>query len=237
MNIAILGTGKVGRTLAARLAGLGHDVVIGTRDVAATMARTEPDNMGNPPYRVWAEGHRQIRLVPFPAAGEHGELIVNATSGVASLDAIAAVGSDQLAGKVLLDLAVPFDFSRGLPPTPTIPNTDSLAERIQAAVPAARVVKSLSTMFCQVMVDPGRVPGEHTIFVSGDDPDAKATVTRLIGEFGWPAGRVLDLGGIQTARNVEMYMLLYFNLVGVLGTFDFNIAVVRAAPGGATDRP
>ncbi|WP_406020660.1 NAD(P)-binding domain-containing protein [Nocardioides sp. NBC_00850] len=227
MKIAVLGTGMVGRALAGRLSGLGHEVVIGTRDVEATLGRTGTDAMGTPPYAQWQSQHPDVHLVPLDAAGDHGDLVVNATSGVASLEAIDAVGPQRLDGKVLLDLAVPFDFSRGMPPTPTIPNTDSIAERIQRAVPRARVVKSLNTVFCDVMVDPKRVPGAHTLFVSGDDAAAKATVTALLGEFGWSADSVLDLGGIQTARNVEMYMLLYFNLAGVLQTFDFNIAVVR----------
>ena len=228
MKIAVLGTGMVGRALAGRLAGRGHDVVVGTRDVATTMSRTEPDAMSNPPYAQWQGEHPAVRLVPFAEAGVHGDVVINATSGVASLDTIEAVGAARLDGKVLLDLAVPFDFSRGMPPTPTIPNTDSIAERIQRAVPGARVVKSLNTVFCDVMIDPSRVPGQHTIFVSGDDADAKATVTCLLGELGWPATSVTDLGGIETARNVEMYMLLYFNLAGLLNTFDFNVSIVHA---------
>ena len=192
------------------------------------MGRTDPDAMGTPPYAQWQSEHKTVRLVAFAEAGGHGDLVINATNGVASLEAIEAVGSDRLNGKVVLDLAVPFDFSGGMPPTPTIPNTDSIGERIQRAVPGARVVKSLNTVFCNVMVDPARVPGDHSIFVSGDDADAKTTVTTILGEFGWPAASIIDLGGIETSRNTEMYMLLYFGLVGVMDTFDFNIAIARA---------
>lgn len=229
MKIAVLGTGMVGRTLAACLAGLGHDVVVGTRDVHDTLARTQPDAMGTPAYPHWQSEHPEVRLVSLPEAGQHGDVVLNATNGANALAALHGVGADVLAGKVLLDLALPLDLSHGLPPTMTIANTDSLGEQIQRAFPETRVVKSLTSVFCQVMVDPTRVPGEHTIFVAGNDDDAKAIVTGLLHEFGWSPESVLDLGDITGARGVEMYSRLYFTLHNALGTFDFNIHVVRAA--------
>lgn len=229
MKIAVLGTGMVGRALAGRLAGLGHDVVIGTRDVEQTLARSEPDNnFGHPPYADWRQANPAVRLVPFPEAGAHGELVVNATAGTASLDALAAVRSENLAGKVLVDLALPLDFSQGMPPRLTVANTGSLGEQIQRAYPEAHVVKALNTVFVNVMIDPARLPGRHNIFVAGDDAGAKKTVMDLLGEFGWPEEAIVDLGGIQAARATEMYMRLYFTLVGALDTFEFNIALVRA---------
>lgn len=228
MNIAVLGTGKVGRALAGRLAALGHDVVIGTRDVEQTLARTEPDAMGYPPYAAWQRANPGVRLVPFPAAGAHGELLVNATAGAGSLAALEGVGAANLAGKVLVDLALPLDFSQGMPPLLLVANSDSLGERIQRAFPDARVVKTLNTVFLEVMIEPARVPGPHNVFLAGDDSGAKETVTGLLRAFGWPEEAIVDLGGIRSARATEMYMPLYFTLVGVLGTYDFNIAVVRA---------
>jgi predicted dinucleotide-binding enzyme len=228
MKIAVLGTGMVGRALAGRLAEVGHDVVVGTRDVEQTLARTDPDAMGTPPFATWQQDHPGVRLVAFPEAGAHAEMIVNATLGSASMAALTATGPEQLAGKVVLDLALPLDFSGGMPPRLTVANSDSLGEQIQRAFPTARVVKSLNTVFKDVMVDPRRVPGAHHLFVAGDDAGAKDTVKSILGQFGWPSERIVDLGGIASARSTEMYMQLYFNLADVLGTFDFNIAVSRA---------
>ncbi|KJL27505.1 NADPH-dependent F420 reductase [Microbacterium oxydans] len=228
MKIAIIGTGMVGRGLAARLAGLGHDVVIGTRDVDVTLARTTPDGMGTPPYVQWQQENSNVRLVTLPEAGAHGEVVINAANGQNALAALEGVGAEPLAGKVLLDLALPLDLSKGLPPTLTISNTDSLGEQIQRAFPDARVVKSLNSVYYQVMIDPTRVPGPHSIFVAGDDSDAKSIVEGLLGEFGWPTESIIDLGDITGARGVEMYARLFFTLYNAFGTFDFNINVTRA---------
>jgi 8-hydroxy-5-deazaflavin:NADPH oxidoreductase len=111
MKIGVLGTGMVGRALAGRLAGLGHDVVVGTRDVEQTLARTDSDAMGNPPYAEWQKGSPAVRLVPFAEAGGHGELILNATSGEGALSALEGAGATNLSGKVLVDVANPLDFS------------------------------------------------------------------------------------------------------------------------------
>lgn len=226
MKIAVLGTGMVGRTLAARLGGLGHDVVIGTRDPQATLARTQTDGMGTPPYSQWQFEHPEVRLLALPDSGAHAEVVLNATHGAFSLDALHSVGADNLTDKVLLDLALPLDFSGGMPPTLTVAHTDSLGEQVQRAFPNAKVVKSLTTVFCEVMVDPSRVPGEHSIFVAGNDGDAKKTVEDILEQFGWPADSVLDLGDITGACAVEMYSRLFFTLAGRFGSFDLNINVV-----------
>jgi predicted dinucleotide-binding enzyme len=228
MRIAVLGTGVVGRTLAARLDGLGHDVVIGTRDPAATMARTEPGGFGTAPYPQWQAEHPGVRLLSFADAAGFAELLVNATSGAAAMAALVAAGEAGLAGKVLIDVANPLDFSRGMPPTLDPVNTDSLGEQIQRAFPAARVVKALNTMNCQVMVDPGRVPGEHTAFVCGNDAAAKGAATDLIASFGWPAGSVIDLGDISAARGTEMLLPLWLRLMGALGHPDLNFHIAHA---------
>lgn len=228
MDVAVLGTGIVGRTLAARLAELGHDVVIGTRDVDETLARTEPDAMGNPPYAAWGEGHPDVRLVTFPEAGAHGELVVNATSGAGSLAALEAVGAERLSGKVIVDVANALDFSQGRPPVLSVVNTDSLGEQLQRAFPDARVVKTLNTMNALVMVEPSRVPGEHVVFLAGDDTAAKETVKGVLQGFGWSEGSIVDLGGIRSARGTEMYLPLWLSLWGALGTGDFNIGLMRA---------
>jgi predicted dinucleotide-binding enzyme len=228
MKIGVIGTGVVGRTIAAKLAALGHDVVVGTRDVDATLARTEPDAMGNPPYAEWQKENAQVRLSQLAEAGAHGELIVNATSGQASLAALEGAGSANLAGKVILDIANPLDFSQGRPPTLSVANTDSLAEQLLHAFPDAHVVKGLNTMSASVMVDPERLAGSHNVFLAGDDDAAKETVKELLHSFGWTNEAIVDLGGIRAARGAEMFLPLWLSLYGALGTGDFNIGVVRA---------
>ena len=226
MKIAVLGTGHVGQTLAGRLAELGHEVTVGTRDVTATLARTDPDAMGNPPYSAWATAHPAVSLAPFAEAAAAADLIVNATSGDVSLAALEAAGRDNLAGKVLLDVSNPLDFSAGFPPTLFVKDTDSLAEQIQAAFPDARVVKSLNTLTAALMVRPRLLAdGEHSIFMSGNDSAAKETVAGLLESFGHTD--VIDLGDISTARGPEMYLPIWLRLMNALSVPIFNIKVVR----------
>jgi len=228
MRYAVLGTGIVGRTLAAKLGSLDHDVVIGTRDPEATLARSEPDAMGNEPFAAWHAAHPAVQLEPFEEAAAHGEAVVNTTSGTASLDALNSAGGANLSGKVLIDVANPLDFSHGMPPVLNPGNTDSLGEQIQRSFPDSRVVKTLNTVNCAVMVEPGRVPGAHNVFVSGDDSGAKRHVTELLVSFGWPAGSVIDLGGIETARGAEMLLPIWLRLFGLLGHADFNFHIQGA---------
>jgi predicted dinucleotide-binding enzyme len=213
MRIAILGTGTVGRTLAGRLAGLGHEVSVGTRDVEGTRARAE-----------WTYAAPQ--LASFADATADAEVVVNASGGTVTMDVLAAAGEDHLAGKILVDVSNPLDFSAGFPPTMFVKDTDSLAEQIQAAYPLTRVVKTFNTMSADIMVDPlSLAGGDHTIFVAGGDAHAKTTVTGLLREFGWTD--VLDLGDLQAARGLEMWLPLWLRLYGTLGTGSFNIKVVR----------
>ncbi len=228
MRIAVLGTGVVGRTLAARLDGLGHEVAIGTRDPVATGARTEPGGFGTPPFPQWQAEHPQVRLMSFAEAAAFAGLVINATSGSAAMAALVAAGEAALTGKVLIDVSNPLDFSRGMPPTLDPVNTDSLGEQIQRAFPAVRVVKALNTMNCQVMVDPGRVPGEHNVFLCGSDDTAKEAAAELIGSFGWPGGSVIDLGDISAARGTEMLLPLWLRLRGSFGHADFNFHIPHA---------
>ncbi len=226
MKIAVLGTGMVGRTIAGALAGLGHDVVIGTRDPKATLARTEPDMMGTAPFAQWHAANTGIRVAAFAEAAAGAELIVNATNGGGSLAALSAAGSGNLAGKIIMDIANPLDFSQGMPPSLNPVNTDSLGEQIQRAFPEARVVKTLNTMTASVMVDPARVAGgDHSVFVSGSDADAKAAVTELLKGFGHRD--VIDLGDITSARGAEMLLPIWLRLWGALGTGEFNFKIAR----------
>ncbi len=201
MQIAVLGTGMVGQAIAGKLVGLGHHVMLGARQAGGEKAR------------AWAAAAgASAREGTFDDAARFGEIVVNATNGAAALDALAAAGAENLAGKVLIDVANPLDTSHGAPPTLSVCNTDSLGEQIQRAFPDARVVKTLNTMNAAVMVNPGLVPGPHTVFVSGEDAEAKARVAELLGSFGWPAVDIRDLGGIATARGTEMYLPLWLSL-------------------------
>ena len=214
MRIAVLGTGIVGRTLAGALLRNGHEVRLGSRTAGNQAAVAWAAEIGGPA----SEG-------TFADAAGFGELVVNATNGAASLDALALAGHEQLAGKVLVDVANPLDFSRGMPPTLTVCNDDSLAEQIQRAFPDVRVVKTLNTVTAAVMVDPSILPGAHTIFVAGNDADAKAQACELLAGFGWRQDSILDLGDISAARGMEMYLPLWLRLYGAAGTAMLNVEV------------
>lgn len=225
MNIAVLGTGSVGRALAGRLAGLGHTVTVGTRDPRATSARTEPDAMGTPPFAAWHAEHAAVSLATYAEAAAGAELVVNATSGGAALEVLGLAGADALAGKPVLDISNPLDFSKGFPPTLFVKDTDSLGEQLQRAFPEAKVVKALNTLNADLMVHPETLGASSTVFVSGDDAEAKATVTGILTSFGHDD--VIDLGGIETARGTEMLLPIWLRLMAALGTAHFNFSVVR----------
>jgi predicted dinucleotide-binding enzyme len=226
VRFGILGTGVVGKTIAARLGSLGHEAMVGTRDPEETLSRTEPDPYGNPPFSAWQQEHPEARLGTFGEAAAHGEVVVNATAGAVSLEVLEQAGEDNLNGKILIDIANPLDFSQGMPPTLSVSNTDSLGEQIQRRFPEAKVVKTLHTMNAYLMVDPTQLAGaDHTVFVSSDDAEAKATVTELLRSFGWTD--IIDLGDITTARGTEMLLPLWLRLFGALRKPIFNFKIVR----------
>jgi predicted dinucleotide-binding enzyme len=213
MRIAVIGTGHAGRTLAQGFQRVGHDVVVGTRNPDATRGREEWHGLDVP-------------LAALGMVAADADLVVNATNGQASLSALGEVGSDHLAGKVIVDVANPLDFSQGFPPTLSVKDTDSLAEQLQRAFPESRVVKSLNTVTASVMVDPSTVgDGDTTVFVAGDDADARQQVSGLLRELGWRD--IVELDGLHNARGLEMWLPLWVRLMGALGTAEFNIKVVR----------
>jgi 8-hydroxy-5-deazaflavin:NADPH oxidoreductase len=215
MKIGVLGTGIVGRTLGAGLAALDNEVMMGSRTAANETAAEWAKSTGG------ATSHGT-----FADAAAFGELLINCTSGKVSLAALQAAGAENLRGKLLIDVSNPLDFSGGMPPTLGVSNTDSVGEQIQRAFPEARVVKTLNTINCEVMVAPGRVPGLHNLFLSGDDAGAKDETRRLLQSLGWPPASIIDLGGIATARGPEMYLALWVRLLMALGTSHFNVAVM-----------
>jgi len=226
MRLGILGTGVVGKTLAARLADLGHEVMVGTREPEETLSRTEPDQYGNPPFGTWQQKHPEVKLGSFGEAAIHGEMVVNATAGTVSLETLDMAGEENLSGKVLIDISNPLDFSKGMPPTLSVSNTDSLGEQIQRRFGEAKVVKTLHTMNAYLMVDPAQLGGgDHTVFVCGDDAEAKERVTELLRSFGWTD--IIDLGDISMARGTEMLLPIWLRLFGSLQKPLFNFKIVR----------
>lgn len=229
MKIAILGTGMVGRTIAARLSGLGHKVSIGTRNVEETLNSNTQDIYGNPVFSVWHREHPAIDLASFSEAAEGAGMVFNCTSGQASLAALHLAGADHLSGKVIVDVANPLDFSNGMPPSLNPVNTDSLGEQIQRAFPEAHVVKTLNTMNAFLMVNPTTLEGDHNVFVCGNDEEAKGKVSEILRSFGWKESQVIDLGDITSARGTEMLLPVWLRLWNALGTAEFNFHIQRKA--------
>jgi 8-hydroxy-5-deazaflavin:NADPH oxidoreductase len=228
MNIAVFGTGMVGQSIAGRLEELGHSISMGTRDVSRTLARSEKDRTGAS-FQDWYEPRKQkIKILSFAEAAAGAELIFNCTSGGGSLEALSIAGEANIANKIVVDVANPLDFSNGMPPSLNPCNTDSLAEVIQRTFPSVRVVKSLNTMNAFLMVNPALVPGDHNVFVSGNDQDSKVKVSQLLKSFGWKEKNIIDLGDITTARGTEQLLPVWLRLWGALQTPMFNFHIVVA---------
>ncbi|MEV7773390.1 NAD(P)-binding domain-containing protein [Kitasatospora sp. NPDC086791] len=218
MRIGIIGTGMVGQTLGSELVSLGHQVTLGSR------------SKDNEKGLAWAaQAGPDARSGTFADAAAFGEVVVNATGGTVALAALRAAGAEHLAGKLLIDVSNPLVFGPGGEVTLDPVNTDSVGEQIQREFPEARVVKALNTVNCAVMVAPGRLAGEHNLFIAGDDAAAKAETVALLGGFGWPAEWIIDLGDITAARATEMLMPLWLRMMGHFGSAEFNYAFRRPA--------
>jgi predicted dinucleotide-binding enzyme len=227
MKIGIFGTGVVGQTICEKLVERGDDVMVGTRDVAQTIARTDPDPYGRPPFNVWLKQNPGAKIGTFTDAAKHAEIVINATNGLGSLDALHQAGETNLNGKLLIDISNPLDFSNGMPPVLSVCNTESLGEQIQREFSKVKVVKTLNTVTASLMVNPRQLAnGDHHIFVSGNDAEAKAQAIQLLTTwFDWK--HIIDLGDITTARGTEMYLPIWLRLWGALDTGMFNIRVVK----------
>ncbi|MFD4240784.1 NADPH-dependent F420 reductase [Streptomyces sp. NPDC058525] len=235
MKIAVLGTGGGGRAHAARLLELGHEVVVGTRDSQATLGRTEPDFMGIEPFGQWLAGYPGIELMNFADAADRADFVINGIDGASAVRVLGGIGG-HLAGKTVMDYAVPFIYNpeRAHPwPTPwgVMPaldpvDSDSLGERIQRAVPRARVVKAGVTQEQETVVNPRAVGGgDHTMFIAGEDAAAKQQVTEVLRAYGWQD--VLDLGPLVSSRGMEMYAHMHSAIQFALGGARFGMKVVR----------
>lgn len=228
MKIAIFGTGMVGQTLAVALAGKGHSVTIGTRDVAKSLATSEPNAFGMPAFGTWHKANSQIDVATFAEAAARGEMIINATKGTVILDILPSVPKAAIDNKVMIDAANALDFSKGMPPRVSITDTAgaSIGERLQNAYPTLRVVKALNTITAFAMLNPSVVPGDSTLFICGNDAAAKTEVTALLRSYGWKD--VLDLGDISSSVATELMMPVWLRVWGKLGTNTiFNYKIVR----------
>jgi 8-hydroxy-5-deazaflavin:NADPH oxidoreductase len=202
MKIAVLGTGMVGNAIATKLVHLGHEIMMGSRTAKSEAGQAWLRSVGS-----------RAQVGTFADAAAFGEIVFNCTNGANAIAALRQAGAANLRGKILIQVGNPLDFSKGMPPTLTVCNT---------------VVKALNTVNCDVMIEPSRVPGDHDLFICGNDAVAKREVTdRLFEWFGWKSGNIIDLGDITNSRGTEMFLALWVRLWGVVGHPHFNIHVVR----------
>jgi len=216
MKIAVLGTGMVGKAIGTKLVKTDHQIMMGSREAKSAAGQE------------WLRSvDGKAKIGTFADAAVFGEIVFDCTSGANALPALRQAGAVNLSGKILIQVGNPLDTSKGMPPTLTICNTDSLGEQVQREFPGVRVVKALNTVNCDIMINPSRVPGDHDLFICGNDAAAKREVTdRLCEWFGWKAGNIIDLGDISNSRGTEMFLALWVRLWGTLGTPHFNIHVV-----------
>ena len=230
MKIAVFGTGNVGQTIAAKLVSLGYEVMIGTRDVKEAKSRTETDRYGSPGFATWLTSNTKVKLGTFAEGASYGDLLVNATSGSASVNAFKSAKTDDLNGKIIIDIANPLDFSKGMPPSliPSLSNTHSLGEELQKEFPQSKVVKTLNTMWCGLMVNPGMIGGgDHVNYLCGNDNEAKNKVKELLNKFGWKEDNLLDLGDITCSRGTEAVLPIWLRIMGTTGSGAFNFKIVK----------
>lgn len=220
MKIAVLGTGSVGETIGSALIAKGHQVKMGSR-IAGNEKATE---------WVRKSGANALQGT-FADAAAFGEIIFNATKGENSIDALKQAGATNLKGKILIDIANPLDFSNGIPPSllPSLSNTNSLGEEIQKTFPDVKVVKTLNTMWCGIMVNPAIIGGgDHVNYLCGNNADAKATVKNLlVDNFGWKEENLLDLGDITNARGTEAVLPIWLRVYMATNNGAFNFKIVK----------
>ncbi len=210
-NIGILGSGRVSTVLATKLSSAGHDITIGTRDIAKASANWKGT-------AVTFKDHAQ--------AIRAASVVINATPGETALERLSAL-RDELNGKILIDVSNATERGQdGMPGNLKYPNS-SLAEHLQEALPGTAVVKTLNTMLFTVMIDPRSLNIPPTVFLSGNDQHAKETVKGLLGDLGWPLEWIEDLGDISSARGTEALMLLVPHIIRSRGFVPFALTVAR----------
>jgi len=217
MKIGVLGTGMVGETIGSKLVTLGHQVMMGSRKT------------GNEKAVTWAKSAgTKASQGDFSDAATFGEIIFNCTNGVNAVVALKQAGSGNLKGKIIVDISNPLDFSKGMPPTLSVCNDNSLGEEIQKAFPESHVVKTLNTLAAPIMVSPSIVNGgNHHIFVSGNDVASKSKVKEILQSFGWKSDHIIDLGDITTARGTEQLLPIWVRIMGVFNSPMFQFQIVK----------
>lgn len=219
MNIGVLGTGMVGNTIGSKLIQLGYNVKMGSRTA------------NNEKAAAWVKSNgANASQGTFADASAFGEILFNCTAGMASLEVLKMAGEKNLNGKTMIDISNPLDFSKGMPPSLSVSNTDSLAEQIQRTFPQLKVVKSLNTMNCYVMANPSLVPGDHNVFVNGNDAGAKTKVKDILKSFGWKENNIIDLGDITASRGTEQILPIWVRLMGTFQHPMFNFRIVVGTP-------
>lgn len=229
MKVAILGTGNVGQTFAEKLVSLGHEIVMGTRNVDSTLKRKSTDNYGSLPFGEWHSKNKKVQLRTFKEAVSESEIVINALQGAIALSVIQACNKTDFDKKIIIDISNPLDFSQGFPPSllEGLNNTNSLGEEIQKELPNAKVVKTLNTMWSGLMVNPAMINnGEHQNYICGNDEGAKEQVIELLLSFGWKKDHILDLGDITNARGTESTLLIWTRIYGTTQNGAFNMKIV-----------
>ncbi|MGI8584102.1 MAG: NADPH-dependent F420 reductase [Chitinophagaceae bacterium] len=210
--------GMVGNTLGTALIAKGHEVKMGSRD-AVNKKAAEWTNVNG----------KNASQGTFEDAAMFGDIIFNCTKGEHSLEVLNSAGEQNLAGKILVDVANPLDFSKGMPPTLSLVNDTSLGETIQKTFPQVKVVKTLNTLNCTLMIDANKLAnGDHNLFICGNDERAKQQVKELLHDnFNWKTENIIDLGDITNSRGTEQLLPIWIRLWGALGTADFNFKIVQ----------
>jgi len=217
MKIGILGTGTVGKTIGTKLTQLGHTTMMGSRSATNEKAADW----------VKASGENASQGT-FTDAAKFGEIIFNCTSGIASLEALKLAGAENMKGKIIVDISNPLDFSKGMPPTLSVVNDNSLGEEIQKTFPESKVVKTLNTLNAILMTNPASLNnGDHSIFMNGNDADAKSSVRKILNSFGWKDECIIDMGDITTARGTEQLLPIWIRLMVAFGNPMFQFKIVR----------
>ena len=212
-RVGVLGSGEVGRRLAAGFSSRGHDVMIGSRDP------------GKPELGEWLSGDGAgIKAGTFEQTAAHGELLVLAVLGNAAEEAITEAGPEKFTGKVVIDAMNPLDFSGGFPPKLSVTGEDSLGERVQRALPDAKVVKAFNTIGNPYFVDPDFSEGKPTMLIAGNDEGAKHTVGDVVADFGWPDA--VDIGGIEGSRELEAICIAWVKIGGARGSWDHGFKLL-----------
>ncbi|MER2999088.1 NADPH-dependent F420 reductase [Pontibacter populi] len=215
-NIAVLGTGMVGNTIGTKLIQLGYKVMMGSRSAT------------NEKALAWVEANgANASAGTFEDAARFGEIVFNCTKGEITLDVFKMAGPENFKGKTIIDISNPLDFSKGMPPSliPEYANTNSLGEEIQKLLPEANVVKTLNIVNCEVMVDAKKSGGDPTMFISGNNAEAKAEVKAILQQFNW--NDIIDLGDITTARGTEMLLPIWLRTWMATGNGYFAFKIVR----------